>query len=203
MKAHMIAALLLLTGSLTAVAEIASSPDNVTPLRIGDQIPNPTLTKLDGQKIQLADVLGGKPSVLIFFRGGWCPYCTKHLAALKEVIPQVKELGFEVVAISPDSIESSQKAVTEKEIDYTVLSDSNFEAIQKFGLAFKLDDETLVKYDGYGIKLVPMPETGDKILPVPAVYLVDAHGVIQFRHYDADYKQRLDPAKLLDAVNNL
>lgn len=188
---------------LTASADIKRSADDVEPLGVNDKIPQVTLTKLDGERITLADAIGNKPSVLIFFRGGWCPYCTKHLAALKDVIPQIKELGFEVLAISPDSIESNRKAVDDKQIDYTVLSDADFEAIQEFRLAFKLDDETLKLYDTYGLKLVPMPETGDTVLPVPAIYVVDALGIIQFRHFDVDYRQRLDPDLLLQAVKDL
>jgi len=189
--------------SLASFADIKLSPDDVEPLDINDHIPNPTLTRMNGEKVSLADVVGGKPAVLIFFRGGWCPYCTKHLAALKDVIPQLKDLGFEVVAISPDSIESNQKAIDDKGIDYTVLSDADFEAIQEFRLAFKLDDETLKLYDTYGLKLIPMPETGDTVLPVPAIYVIDSLGIIQFRQYDPDYRKRLDPELLLQAVKGL
>jgi len=189
--------------SHSAFADIKLSPDEVDPLDVNDHIPNVNLTRLNGDKVSLADAIGGKPAVLIFFRGGWCPYCTKHLAALKDVIPQLKELGFEVIAISPDSVESNQKAVDDKGIDYTVLSDADFEAIQEFRLAFKLDDETLKLYDTYGLKLIPMPETGDTVLPVPAIFVVDSLGIIQFRQYDPDYRQRLDPDLLLQAVKGL
>lgn len=190
-------------GTAAAFADIKSSPDDVEPLDIFEKIPNPTLTTLGGAKVSLADAIGGKPSVLIFFRGGWCPYCQKHLAALKNVIPEIKSMGFEVIAISPDTVAGVTNMVAEQEIDYTILSDSDFEAIQDFRLAFKLDDETLKLYEGYGLKLEPMPETGDTVLPVPAVYVVDAAGNITFRHYDVDYRQRLDPDLLLQAIKSM
>jgi len=193
----------ILVMGIPSIADIKLSPADVEPLDVNDKIPNVNLTRLNGEKVYLSDAIGGKPAVLIFFRGGWCPYCTKHLAALKGVISQIKEMGYEVIAISPDSIESNQKAMDDKEIDYTVLSDSDFEAIQEFRLAFKLDDETLKLYDSYGLKLIPMPETGDTVLPVPAIYVVDSLGIVQFRQYDPDYRKRLDPELLLQAVKGL
>ncbi len=195
--------LITLTGLFFAVtlstqAFIASSPDAISPINVGTVIPDATLTQLDGNTVNLSDLTAGTNSVLIFFRGGWCPYCTKHLAALKDVLPVLQEQGFQIVAISPDTIASSQDAVDKHELPFTVVSDANFSAIEAFGLAFQLDTTTLALYKGYGISLVEHPQTGAFILPVPAVYIVDDTGTVRYRYYEPDYKIRLDPAVLLN-----
>ncbi|MDA0989497.1 MAG: dienelactone hydrolase family protein [Verrucomicrobia bacterium] len=119
---------------------------------------------------------------------------------MQATVAELKKEGYQVVAISPDNLDSVAKAALEKGVDYTLLSDLKMEAIRKFGLAFSLDAETVVKYKGYGIKLLPTPDIDDKILPVPAVFLVDAAGQITYAYTNPDYKQRLDPQELLQVA---
>ncbi|HMO03876.1 MAG TPA: peroxiredoxin-like family protein [Kiritimatiellia bacterium] len=198
--------LMLVAACFTArllYAETPGSAAAVAPLDVGATIPDAALTKLDGTPVRLSELTAGKKTVLVFFRGGWCPYCTKHLAALKDVLPALEAAGVQLIAISPDSIDGALAAAREHELMFTVVSDTAYEAIGAFGLAFRLDAATLETYAGYGIHL-PVRETdGATVLPVPAVYVVDAEGVIRFRHYDADYTQRLDPQALRDAALSL
>jgi len=184
--------------TLSTQAFIASSPDAITPIDVGAVIPDATLTQLDGNTVKLSELTAGTNSVLIFFRGGWCPYCTKHLAGLKDALPVLQGQGYQIIAISPDTIPSNQDAVDKHELPFTVVSDSSFAAIDAFGLAFQLDTTTLALYKGYGISLVEHPQTGAFILPVPAVYIVDETGTVRYRYYNTDYKVRLDPAILIN-----
>lgn len=184
--------------TLSTQAFIAPSPDAVTPINVGDRIPDAALTQRDGSEVKLSELTAGTNSVLVFFRGGWCPYCTKQLAALKDVLPALQEQGYQIIAISPDTIASNQDAVDKHELPFTVVSDASFSAIEAFGLAFQLDTTTLALYKGYGISLVEHPQTGAYILPVPAVYIVDDTGTVRYRYYEVDYKIRLDPAVLLN-----
>ena len=188
----------LISFSLNAHAAIATAPEAVAPLNVGQTVPDVMLTRLDGSSARLAELSAGHKTVLVFFRGGWCPYCTKHLAALKDALPALQEQGYEVIAISPDTIESNQGAVNEHGLPFTVVSDASFSATEAFGLAFQLDVPTIALYRGYGISLTPHPETGAYLLPVPAVFIVDRDGTIRYRYYEADYKTRLDPAILLN-----
>ena len=71
-----------------------------------------------------------------------------------------------------------------------------------FGLAFRLDDDTVERYKGFGINLVTPPGQDGKVLPVPAVFVVDAAGKVAYRHFDANYNRRLEPDKLLAAAKD-
>jgi peroxiredoxin len=184
-------------------AETPSSATAVAPIEVGATIPDAALTKLDNTPVRLSELTQGKKSVLVFFRGGWCPYCTKHLAALKEVLPALEVAGVQLIAISPDSVDGTLAAAREHELMYAVVSDTGYEAIEAFGLAFRLDAATLETYAGYGIHLPVREADGATVLPVPAVYVVDADGVVRYRHYDPDYTQRLDPQALRDAAASL
>lgn len=69
------APLVLTTAFATAAAgapsEIADSPTDVRPLLIGSETPSAAVQTLDGTESDLRDLLLGKKSVLIFYRGGW------------------------------------------------------------------------------------------------------------------------------------
>jgi peroxiredoxin len=51
--------------------EVYSSAENVYPLLVGAEIPSVSLTRRDGSPCELAELIKTKPSVIIFYRGGW------------------------------------------------------------------------------------------------------------------------------------
>jgi thiol-disulfide isomerase/thioredoxin len=65
--------------------QIADTALNVTPLLIGQSAPNSKLKTVDGDPVSLKALTMQKPTVLIFYRGGWCPYCNRQLAGLKDL----------------------------------------------------------------------------------------------------------------------
>ena len=180
---------------------VASGVDAVTPLKSGDKIPNALVSDLSGNPVWLQERLGGKRTVLIVFRGGWCPYCTKHLAALQEVHDTIVERGYQVIAISPDTPAGTVKGTGEHDLGYELLSDPAFEASLALGLAFRLSPDLIPLYKEYKIPLRSAPGYGHPVLPVPAVYVVDGSGTVTFAHTDADYKERLDPKAILEAAS--
>jgi len=180
----------------------SSTPDsaqNVQPLGEGDKAPNATLRRPDGQEVNLADLLAVKPTVLIFYRGGWCPYCNTHLGQIATVETELLSMGYQVLAVSPDRPEELRKTLGKQHLTYQLLSDSDMVLSRAFGIAFRVDDPTLEKYSDFGIDLAKSSGRSHHLLPVPAVYIVDARGVIRFAHWDPDYKKRLDPEALLSA----
>ncbi len=182
-------------------AGVADNAADIQPAPVGATAPSAKLPSPTGVPVDLSQAYSAGPTMLIFYRGGWCPYCTRQLADLATVMPEIEQLGVQVMAISPDDPEHLKKTLTATDLGYTLLSDSDMALSKAFGLAFKLDDETLTKYDEYGINLVAASGgQTHNLLPVPAVYLVDQQGVIRFVHWDANYKQRLDASDVVAAA---
>ena len=50
---------------------VAPSSDRVRPLLIGATVPAVTLATGDGEPFELGEALSSKPSVVVFYRGGW------------------------------------------------------------------------------------------------------------------------------------
>ncbi|HMQ10546.1 MAG TPA: peroxiredoxin-like family protein [Oligoflexia bacterium] len=179
---------------------VPDSPEKVKALQVGQSIPKVTLKDITDNDVQLNKLVQEKPTVLIFYRGGWCPYCNVHLSELVSIEKDILKKGYQIVAISIDTPEQLKKTLSKNSIQYTLLSDSQAVASKKFGLAFRVDDETYKKYIGYGINLEEASGEKHHILPVPAVFLVNQKGKITYSHINPDYKIRLSTKKILDVI---
>ncbi len=172
----------------------------VRPLDVGEKAPVAILRRPDGKAADLAALYARQPTVLIFYRGGWCPYCNTHLAQISAAEPELLKMGYQILAISPDRPEELSKTLDKQHLTYYLLSDSDVVIAQAFGLVFRVDDPTLEKYRGFGIDLEKASGRDHHLLPVPAVYIVDTTGTIRFAHWNPDYKTRLASEDLLKAA---
>lgn len=174
---------------------------NTQPLKVGDPIPNVTLRTEDDKEVNLRKLISEKPTVLIFYRGGWCPFCNRHLQSLAGIEDDLNKAGAQLIAISPDQ-PSKLKATPDREkLHYRLLSDSDAAAAKAFGIAFQVEDALVRKYkESYHIDLEAAAGNKNHILPHPAVFVANPHGVIRFAHVNPDYKVRLPPEKVLEAA---
>ena len=74
---------------------------------------------------------------MVFYRGGWCPYCNRHLSAIGQSKDEILNLGYQIIAISPDSSEELKKSVDKNELAYDLYSDSEGKLITEMGIAFQ------------------------------------------------------------------
>ena len=112
---------------------------------------------------------------------------------------ELAELGFPLVAISPDHPEKLVESRKAQGLDYTLYSDSRMHAARAFGVAFQVDDATREHYQQFGIDLDEASGEGHGQLPVPSVFLVKK-GVIQWAYWNANYKVRPKNEALLAAA---
>ncbi|TBO43601.1 peroxiredoxin family protein [Pedobacter kyonggii] len=168
--------------------------EDVSPLLAGEQIPVLQLRKSSGEKFDLNKSVSETPTILVFYRGGWCPYCSKQLSGLQEIEKDLTKMGYQIVAISTDSPENLNKTMDKEKLSYTLLSDADLNAAKRFGIAFKSPKS----YDKF------LPETSggkntDKLLPVPSVFILNKKGNILFEYINPNMTQRLS-APLLKAA---
>lgn len=200
MKIASLLAVSFLCAAPSRAQDVARTPSAVRPLLIGAQAPDATLRALDGSAISIKTALGGKPGVVIFYRGGWCPYCSTHLREIKTVEKDLKKLGYRTIAISPDRPEELAATAKKQDLAYTLLSDSKLEAARAYGIAFQVDEGTLKKYGEYGIDLRKSSGEAHDWLPVPTVFLIGKDGTVKFVYSNPDYKVRLKAPVLLAAA---
>ncbi len=189
--------LLLLSPPL--LAQLAERAEDVHPLLPGSKAPSAEVQRLDGSAVDFRRLLEGKPTLLVFYRGGWCPYCNVQLSALRVLVPDLDTLGFQLIAVSPDRPEELGRSLDELELEYQLLSDAGAELMQSFGIAFQVDEATRAKYLEYNIDLAKASGHDHYALPVPSVFVIDGNGVIQFGYSNPDYRTRV-PERLIRAA---
>jgi peroxiredoxin len=172
----------------------------VCPIKNGSRLPRLTLTGIEGKKFDLNDAVAKKPTVLVFYRGGWCPYCNSQLSELRKAEPELLKMGYQIMAISPDLPTEQRKTLIKQELSYTLLSDSKMTAAQTLGIAFRVDDATYAQYKKNGVDLEKSSGERHHLLPVPTVFVVGTDGTIHFSYLNPDYRVRLNPDVLLAAA---
>jgi peroxiredoxin len=190
----MIICFLLLSTLISQAATIPSA------LKLGDLIPDVTLRTVEGTEVSLRKLVAEKPAVLVFYRGGWCPFCNLHLASLSSIKDDLTKEGVQLIAISMDQPSKLRETMQKDKLDYTLLSDSDADAVKAFGISYKVDDATLVKMKSFNVDLDAATGNSNHILPHPAVFVVNLKGIINFVHVNPDFKVRLEAAKVLEAA---
>jgi peroxiredoxin len=167
----------------------------------GSRLPDGELLDAAGEPATLAETLGGKPAVIVFYRGGWCPYCNIALRTYQaQLVPALAERGISLIAISPQTPDGSLSTKESKELTFTVLSDPGNQIAGQLGILTAPSDGTRAAQLQLGLDLTQVNADGTTALPMPAVVIADADGVIRWIDVHPDYTTRTEPGQVLQAV---
>lgn len=167
----------------------------------GTPLPDGNLLDVAGQPTTLADTLAGQPAVIVFYRGGWCPYCNIALRTYQaQLVPALAERGISLIAISPQTPDGSLSTKESKELTFTVLSDPGNQIAGQLGILTAPSDGTRAAQLQLGLDLTQVNADGTTALPMPTVVIADADGVIRWIDVHLDYTTRTEPGQVLQAV---
>lgn len=172
-------------------------------LRAGVKAPDFTLVDSTGQKITLSEELLKGPVVLIFYRGTWCPFCNLELKAYQRMNDDIKAIGGQLIAVSPQTPNYSASVQEKNELNFHVLSDLHNKTAEQYNLKFKLPEYVYPIYRSLDISLETFNGDHSWELPVPATYVIDKAGIIRFASAEADYKKRIEPSKVMHILQSL
>jgi len=176
---------------------------DVCPLKVGTEIPSSLLYDDTGKEHALKDLIAERPTVLVFYRGAWCGYCTKHLSELDEAKGQIEEQGYQILGITIDQASKLEESRTKSNSEIVVYSDAKAEAIKAFGLDWQVEEETFHKYKNeYKVDLEEWSGQTHHALPVPAVFIIK-DGIVQFQYVNPNYNTRLKAETLLAILKTL
>ena len=197
MKKLFLLVFVAITSLANAQNQIPENANDISPLLIGEKIPNFALKSTENKEIQIGDLLKKKKTVLVFYRGGWCPYCNMHLQALAEAEKQILDLGYQIIAVSPDAPENLKITEEKDKVKYTLLSDSKGEFIKAIGIAFEAPEnyKSIINVHSNG--------ANSSFLPVPSVFIVNTESDIQFEYISPDFKHRISSQLLISILKNL
>src|ERR1700728_2693624 len=143
-------------------------------IKAGDRLEPFTLDDASGTPVSLDEILEAGPAVIVFYRGGWCPYCNLALRTYqRELLPQLDTFDARLVAISPQPPDESLSTVEKAGLEFSVLSDPDSRLAQRIGIAFQQADEVLAAQRKLGLDLAQVNAEGSTRLPRPNVLIVD------------------------------
>ncbi len=66
-----LAALISLCVAPAGAKDAPTSPEDVRPVAVGTSMPDAAVRTADGEPLQLRSLVGPRPLLLVFYRGGW------------------------------------------------------------------------------------------------------------------------------------
>lgn len=111
--------------------------------------PGFTLRNLDGEDISLSSFAG--KTVLLNFWATWCPPCRVEMPSMQRMYNELRDEGFELIAVDLQEPESTVRAfVEENDYSFPVLLDSDGKIGATYG-ARSIPQTYLIDSDGFAI----------------------------------------------------
>ena len=174
---------------LALVTSFIAHAQQPTGLQVGAAAPDFTLNDQEGKAFQLKQTNREKTVVLIFYRGQWCPYCSKQIKGLQDSMQLIADKGATVDAITPEKPANVQKTIEKTKAAFPILTDQGLSVMNQYKVAFAVDEKTIERYKRFNIDFNEANGANGTNLPVPAVYVIK-NGKIVWRYFDADYRKR-------------
>ncbi|MCU1644259.1 MAG: alkyl hydroperoxide reductase [Nocardia sp.] len=173
-------------------------------IQAGQRLEPFTLDDATGTPTSLDQLVSAGTAVMVFYRGGWCPYCNVALRTYQQdLLPQLNDFGARLVAVSPQSPDDSLSTADKAGLEFTVLSDPGSRVAERIGIDFQQADEVLAAQRKIGLDLAQVNAEGSTRLPRPTVLIVDQDRVVRFVDVQPDYTARTEVADIIAALTNL
>jgi len=141
-------------------------PPDETPLRVGEPLPDFTLTDADGTEISSRD-FRGRPVLLLFYRGNWCPFCMAQIGEIAGRYRELEERSVQVIFVSPQPAKQTRKLAERHDIPARFLVDEGNRVARELGLEVEWGIPMGMQMLGY-----------DSDTVLPTVVIADRDGTI-------------------------
>ncbi len=177
------------------------APDAIT---VGTELADFTLPGATGQDVTLSSLVADGPTVLVFYRGSWCPFCNMAIHTYQEeLVPQLAGLGASLAAITPQTPDESLGTVEKHGLSFSVLTDAGSRVAREVGIAFEPAGDVLAAQQALGLDIRDGNAENSPEIPMPAVLVVDGERIVRFVDVQADYTRRTEVADIVAALRAL
>ena len=188
---------------LHAAEDLRAMVDNRTALQAGDLAPGFALPDQHGRIVRLADRLALGPLVVLFIRGGWCPFCSLTLRAYQAALPTMHAAGADLLAITPVPAARCMAVAERDLLAFPVLSDQGNVVADQYSLAYELAPVLRTLYTRLGHDLPKINRTGDWRVPLPATFIIGTDGRIVHADVQPVAHRRMEPAAVIKILESL
>ncbi len=174
---------------------------SILKLNKGDKAPDFSLPNATGETVSLSSLLQTGKVVLTFYRGSWCPFCNLQLNQYQQVLDEIKSLGAELVAISPQTPDNSLTIIEKNGLKFEVLSDRGNVVTRQFTTVFRYCDESFDAMKKAGGDFDSFYWDDSREIPIPATFIIEQDYTISFaRAISGDYRKRVEAIDIIDAL---
>ena len=167
------------------------SDEEVKGLAVGAQVENFQLKTIEGEVFDLSEALKKGKVIVIFYRGQWCPYCNRHMAALQDSLDLIQEKGAQIIAIASEKPEVSAQIQKKTGAQFIFLYDEDYKVSQQFDVLFLPSKTTRTMLNSVAKADLKNNYSDDsERLPIPATFIIDQNSTVKWRHFDTNYKNR-------------
>ena len=185
------------------VARLRSGEAGAIAPKVGEVMPPFMLPDGGGRMVGLDDLVGEGPLVVSFNRGHWCPFCKIELSSLAGAAQELAKLDAKVVSIMPDRQSFVGPLAGELRGKVSFLSDIDNGYALSLGLAMWVGEPVRALMSGIGWRLDAFQGNDAWLLPLPATFVVGPDGAVVARFVDADFRERMEIADILEALRSV
>lgn len=186
-----------------AKANVQQEFDVKSTIQPGEKLPEFILSDARGRPVSSVDLLAKGPLLILFYRGGWCPFCNLTLRAFQQRLQDFQARGVTLVAITPEQPDSSLTTAEKNELKFPVLTDDGLKLAHKLHIVWKQPEDLVTTLNMIGADLEKRHGNDSAEMVIPTTLLVDEKGVVKNIFAEADWMQRLEPQEAVNWVNAL
>lgn len=187
--------------AVTAENLLGTNENNLG-LKAGSQVADFSINTYDGKPSSLKQLLENSEILVVFYRGGWCPYCNFQIRQLAQNFAEFKKRGVTPVLISVDKPDAAALVKNAYDIPFPVLSDPELAAHEAFDVVLYPDAEMIERYKKFGINLKEWSGKDHNKIAITSAFLVDKSATVKWAHVSKDFRTRPSPEQFLNAIDN-
>ena len=168
-------------------------------LLIGEKAPIIESISNSGELISSQEIIKNQEIVVIFYRGKWCPVCTRYLSNLNDSLNSILKKNAVLLVIGPETFENANKTIEKTKGTFTLIPDTSGKIASEFDVMFYVTSGYQKKIKTFLRTDISKNNNQDEAqLPVPATYIIGKDGNIKWRHFKYNYSERASVKEILN-----
>lgn len=142
--------------------------------------------------------------MITFDRSNWRPYCNLVLNTYQRILPEIKALTTNLIAIFPQTPASNLDTKAKHDFSFKVVSDTENSNAKQFTTTIKNSNEAVDEAKKLSVDFYNFYNVDPKYIPIPNLSVIDTNGSIVFEKSEGrDYSLRVGPQDILDALGHV
>ncbi len=172
-------------------------------LPLGSKAPAINAVSYNGEKIDLAAMLEKGPVIVNFTRGEWCGHCVHQLSNLEDSLSYLQAYGAQVIGVTPESDENIMTTVEKTNASFHIIYDHDRKIMEDYQVKWQMSGFMHAIYRIGGININKASGKDDRVLPVPATYIIDRDGTIAGSFFNEDHARRMWVSDMIKVLEKL